>query len=153
MKELYNRSSELVYYDVTNYYFEIDDQDEFGKRGVSKEHRKDPIIQMGLFTDSAGIPISYRLFPGNTNDCETLIPLVADMKKEYGIKHTIVVADKGPNTSDNIAFNIIACIDDSNLQKPTRAFYLLVSVTALAKLHEGNRNIDTSNQQICSVDI
>ena len=108
IKDQYNRSSELVYYDVTNYYFEIDEQDSVRKKGESKEHRPDPIIQMGLFTDSLGIPIKYSLFPGNTNDCETLIPQVGALKKEYGIMRTIVVADKGLNTGDNIAFNILA---------------------------------------------
>ncbi len=108
MVEQYGRSAELVYYDLTNYYFEIDEQDELRKKGVSKEHRPDPIIQMGLFTDSDGIPIAYRLFPGNTNDSETLIPLMAEIKKKYGVKRTIVVADKGLNTGDNIAFNILA---------------------------------------------
>ncbi len=72
--EIYGRNAELVYYDVTNYYFEIDNQDNLRKKGVSKEHRPDPIIQMGLFTDSSGIPISYRLFPGNTNDSRTPDP-------------------------------------------------------------------------------
>ena len=108
MTQLYGRKSELVYYDVTNYYFEIDETDGLRKKGVSKEHRPDPIIQMGLFVDSSGIPISYRLFPGNTNDSETFIPVMADMKKRYGISRTIVVADKGLNTGDNIAFDILA---------------------------------------------
>ena len=108
MTQLYGRKSELVYYDVINYYFEIDETDGLRKKGVSKEHRPDPIIQMGLFVDSSGIPISYRLFPGNTNDSETFIPVMADMKKRYGISRTIVVADKGLNTGDNIAFDILA---------------------------------------------
>ncbi|GHU79257.1 hypothetical protein AGMMS49992_30990 [Clostridia bacterium] len=55
-----------MYYDVTNYYFEIDEQDNLRKKGVSKEHRPDPIIQMGLLMDGDGIPITYSLFPGNT---------------------------------------------------------------------------------------
>ncbi len=108
MTKLYGRRNELVYYDVTNYYFEIDEQDELRKKGVSKEHRPDPIIQMGLFCDSRGIPISYRLFPGNTNDSETFIPAIAEMKKDYGISRVIVVADKGLNTGNNIAFNTLA---------------------------------------------
>ena len=105
--EYYERSTDLVYYDVTNYYFEIDEQDELRKKGISKEHRPDPIIQMGLFMDTMGIPISYGLFPGNTNDCETLVPLMAKMKRDYNIGRTIVVADKGLNTSNNIVFNTL----------------------------------------------
>lgn len=103
----YGRNTEPVYYDVTNYYFEIDDPDELRKKGVSKEHRPDPIVQMGLFMDADGIPMSYGLFPGNTNDCETLLPMLDEVKKTYGIKRLIVVADKGMNTASNIAYNII----------------------------------------------
>jgi len=107
MNQKFGRTNELMYYDVTNYYFEIDEQDELRKKGVSKEHRPDPIIQMGLFMDAKGIPVTYRLFPGNTNDCETLIPLMKNIKQNYGITKTIVVADKGMNTHGNIVFNIL----------------------------------------------
>lgn len=104
VKDKFGRNTELVYYDVTNYYFEIDKQDELKRKGVCKEHRPDPIVQMGLLMDTAGIPISYDLFPGNTNDCETFMPALAKVKKDYGVGRTIVVADKGVNTADNIAF-------------------------------------------------
>jgi len=102
----YGRKTDLVYYDVTNYYFEIDEQDEFRKKGVSKEHRPDPIVQMGLFMDTKGIPISYRTFPGNTNDCETMYPYLKEIKRDFDdIGRVIVVADKGLNTSPNIVNN------------------------------------------------
>ena len=107
MKQLYNRKSEIVYYDVTNYYFEIDSEDDLRKKGASKEHRPDPIVQLGLFVDSNKIPITYRLFPGNTHDSKTLIPLVSELKKDFGINKAIVVADKGLNSGDNIAFNTV----------------------------------------------
>jgi hypothetical protein len=107
IKALYGRTTELVYYDVTNYYFEIDEQDEMRKKGVSKEHRPDPIIQMGLFMDTLGIPILYRLFPGNTNDCETLRPILAELKRDYDIGRVIVVADKGNNTVKNINYHVM----------------------------------------------
>jgi hypothetical protein len=106
MKEKFGRSTELVYYDVTNYYFETDRQDEMKRKGVSKEHRPDPIVQMGLLMDTKGIPISYDLFPGNRNDCLTLLPMLDKVKKDYQIGRTIVVADKGVNTADNIAFSL-----------------------------------------------
>ena len=99
----YGRKTEAVYYDVTNYYFEIDDADDLRKKGVSKEHRPDPIVQMGLFMDTDGIPLSYGLFPGNTNDCETLLPMLAETKDAYDIGRAIIIADKGMNTSTNIA--------------------------------------------------
>lgn len=107
MKNKFGRSTDLVYYDVTNYYFEIDKEDRLRRKGVSKEHRPDPIVQMGLLMDTKGIPITYDLFPGNTNDCLTLMPILADVKKKYEVSRVIVVADKGINTADNIAFNLV----------------------------------------------
>ena len=106
--EQFGRSDELVYYDVTNYYFEIDEQDDTRRKGVSKEHRPDPIIQMGLLTDSSGIPITYGLFPGNTNDCETYVPLFKEIRKDFNLGRTIVVADKGLNTGNNIAYCVLS---------------------------------------------
>ena len=106
MKKKFGRTTELVYYDVTNYYFEIDKPDKMRKKGVSKEHRPDPIVQMGLLMDTKGIPIMYDLFPGNTNDCETLMPILDKVKKDYEVGRTIIVADKGVNTADNIAFSL-----------------------------------------------
>lgn len=99
------RDTACVFYDVTNYYFEVDDPDEGGlrQRGVSKEHRKSPIVQMGLLQDSRGIPIGYRLFPGNTPDPLTMLDVLAEMKRDYGQDRVVVVGDKGNNCSTNIA--------------------------------------------------
>ena len=105
--EQYGRETDLVYYDVTNYYFEIDKQDDLRKRGFSKENRRDPIVQMGLLLDTLGLPISYKLFPGNTHDSQTLMPILKDVKKELGVKRIISVADKGINCGDNIAFGTV----------------------------------------------
>lgn len=91
-----------IYYDVTNYYFECDEEDELRRRGVSKENRKDPLVSMGLIQDAHGIPIGYRIFPGNTADCQTMVPVLSDMKRSCGIERVVVVADKGCNSSDNI---------------------------------------------------
>jgi len=107
LQQQHGRSTELVYYDVTNYYFETDRQDVLRRKGVSKEHRPDPIVQMGLLMDTQGIPILYELFPGNTNDCETLLPLWDQVKRDYQVGRTIVVADKGVNTADNIALVLV----------------------------------------------
>lgn len=105
IQEQYKPKNEAIYYDVTNYYFEIDDNDDFRKKGVSKEHRPNPIVQMGLFIDSLGLPICYDLFEGNTNDCLTLKPMVQELQKNYNVGKVIVVADKGLNTGNNIAYN------------------------------------------------
>lgn len=105
IQEQYKPNNECVFYDVTNYYFEIDDNDDFRKKGVGKEHRPNPIVQMGLFMDSLGLPMCYDLFSGNTNDCLTLKPMVQELQKNYNIGKVIVVADKGLNTGNNIAYN------------------------------------------------
>jgi len=90
---------------VTNYFFEIDfpdGDDDLRKKGVSKEHRVDPIVAMGLFMDSNGLPVSMSIFPGNTSDSLTLQPTMKDVKESYGLGRLIVVADKGLNSSKNI---------------------------------------------------
>lgn len=100
------RDTACVFYDVTNYYFEVDDPDEEGglrQKGVSKEHRRGPIVQMGLLQDSKGVPIGYRLFPGNTPDPCTMLDVLSEMKRDYGQDRVIVVGDKGNNCSTNIA--------------------------------------------------
>lgn len=116
-KDTYKRDTSSVYYDCTNYYFEIsyndeDLIDEFGnvlekgyrKKGPSKEHRPEPIIQMGLLMDKNGIPLSYNLFPGNESEKTTLRPALKDTKRNFGIQRVITVADRGLNTSDNTLF-------------------------------------------------
>ena len=108
--EQYGRKTDLVYYDVTNYFFEIDKQDELRKKGPCKEHRKKPIVQMGLLLDKLSLPISYKIFPGNTHDSQTLMPILTEIKKTFGVKRLVVVADKALNSGDNIAYNTI--LDD-----------------------------------------
>jgi len=106
--EKYKRNTDLVYYDVTNFYFEIDEQDELRRKGVSKEHRPDPIVQMGLFMDTDGIPITYGLHPGNTLDKQTFIPMLREIQNNFSLGRTIVVADKGMITGDNIWYTLSA---------------------------------------------
>lgn len=97
----HGRDTSVTYYDVTNYYFEIDEQDELRRKGVSKEHRPDPIVQMGLLMDNNGIPVAYQLFPGNANDCTTLLPILKCIRRQYQTGKAIVVSDKGMNTGKN----------------------------------------------------
>ena len=104
IQEQYKPNNEIAFYDVTNYYFEIDDNDDFRKKGVSKEHRPNPIVQMGLFMDSLGLPMCHKLFEGNTSDCLTLRPMIQQVQKDYDISRVIIVADKGLNTGNNIAY-------------------------------------------------
>jgi len=108
IKSNYGRDTSLVYYDVTNYYFESDKEDDFRRKGVSKEHRPNPIVQMGLFMDTNGIPITFDLYAGNTNDCLTYRPTFSRMKKEFDLGKVIVVADKGMTTGDNMNYTLSA---------------------------------------------
>jgi transposase len=105
--EKYGRNTDLIYYDVTNFYFEIDQPDEFRKKGACKSNSSNPIVQMGLAIDTQGIPISYQLFEGNIHDSQTLMPILNIIKKQFQTDRVIVVADKGLNSGDNIAFNTI----------------------------------------------
>jgi transposase len=97
----YGRDTTITYYDVTNYYFEIDKQDKIRRKGVCKEHRPNPIIQMGLLMDNSGLPVAYQLFPGNNNDCTTLIPILKRIRREFSVGKAVVVSDKGLNTAKN----------------------------------------------------
>lgn len=114
-KEEYHRDASTSYYDCTNYYFEIEYDDDdiknedgeivkkgIRKRGPEKNHRPDPIVEMGLLLDKQGFPISYNLFPGNTSEKETLIPEIHNIKRRHNIDKVIVVADRGLNCSDNM---------------------------------------------------
>ena len=116
-KDKYNRDTSISYYDTTNYYFEISYNDEdlidengtilekgYRKKGPSKEHRKTPIISMGLLMDKIGIPLSYDLFLGNESEKLQMRPALKSTKAKYGIDRTIIVADRGQNTSDNLVF-------------------------------------------------
>ena len=105
ISKLFNVDKSLVYYDVTNYYFEIDFNDSidnYRHRGVSKEHRIDPIIGMGLFMDSNGLPIRVGLFNGNTSESITLIEELNKVKRKENIGRVILVGDKGINSNPNI---------------------------------------------------
>jgi len=117
VRELVGRDNQLGYYDVTNYYFEIpyEDEDEYDaegnlikkgkkKRGPSKEHRKDPIIQMGLLMDSNGIPMAFNTFSGGESEKTSLLPTIRRVKNTFSLERIIVVADRGLNTSDNTAY-------------------------------------------------
>lgn len=102
--EKYGRDTKTIYYDVTNFYFEIDEADELRKYGPSKEKRPNPIVQMGLAMDADGIPLHYELFPGNTLDKETFRSVIGEVRKNYNTGRIVVVADMGIITGDNIYY-------------------------------------------------
>jgi transposase len=98
------RNTKTIYYDVTNFYFEIDQEDELRKRGYGKKYHKGPIVQMGLAMDGDGIPLHYELFPGNTLDKQTFRSVIGDIYRKYDTGRIIVVADMGIITGDNIFY-------------------------------------------------
>ncbi len=107
IRENYSRKTDVVYYDVTNYYFEIDQQDEFRRNGFCKYNKRKPLVQMGLLLDSDSLPITYRLFNGNTHDSQTLMPIIQTVRNNYDIGRIIVVADKALNSGDNVALMMV----------------------------------------------
>ena len=101
--EKYTRKTSNVYFDCTNYYFEIDAEDNLRKKGPSKENRKDPIVGMGLLLDEDQIPLTMKLYPGNQSEKPIIRQCINEMKDKYHMNgKTIQVADKGLNCAKNI---------------------------------------------------
>ena len=99
------RNDKILYYDCSNYYFEIEQEDGSKKYGKSKEHRPNPIIQMGLFMDGDGIPLAFSLFPGNANEQTSLKPLEKKVLGEFGCQKFIYCSDAGLGSEDIRAYN------------------------------------------------
>lgn len=102
---LCERNDKILYYDCTNYYFEIEQEDGSKKYGKSKEHRPNPIIQMGLFMDGDGMPLAFSLFPGNANEQKSLKPLEQKVLGEFGCQKFIYCSDAGLASEDIRAYN------------------------------------------------
>ncbi|WP_394282778.1 IS1634 family transposase [Frisingicoccus sp.] len=100
-----SRNDKILYYDCSNYYFEIEQEDGSKKYGKSKEHRPNPIIQMGLFMDGDGIPLAFSLFPGNSNEQTSLKPLEKKVLGEFGCQKFIYCSDAGLGSEDIRAYN------------------------------------------------
>ena len=99
------RNDKILYYDCTNFYFEIEMEDGDKKYGKSKEHRPNPIIQMGLFVDGDGIPLAFSLFPGNRNEQTSVKPLEKKILSEFGHDKFIYCCDAGLGSENNREFN------------------------------------------------
>lgn len=102
-----SRKKEILYYDCTNYYFEIEEEDGFRKYGVSKEHRPNPIVQMGMFMDADGIPLAFSLFDGSQNEQPSMSPLEQKIIKDFDTSDFIVCTDAGLSSAANRKFNSI----------------------------------------------
>lgn len=102
---LHNRNTQVLYYDCTNYYFEIEQEDDLRKYGKSKEHRPNPIVGMGLFMDTDGFPLAFSLFPGNQNEQKSLKPLEQKVIRDFDCSQFIYCSDSGLGSQNNKAFN------------------------------------------------
>lgn len=103
VRDRYSIDASVTYFDCTNFYFEIDREDDFRRKGPSKENRKDSIVGLGLLLDANQIPIGMRMYPGNESEKPVLRDVIAAMKDRCEVKgRTIQVADKGLNCARNI---------------------------------------------------
>lgn len=103
-KELSRRTG-VIYYDCTNYYFEIEKEDNLRRYGKSKEHRPNPIVQMGMFMDADGLPLAFCINPGNTSEQQTLQPLEEILANEFNLSEFVVCTDAGLGSVDNRIYN------------------------------------------------
>ena len=117
------RNDKVLYYDCTNYYFEIEQEDGDKKYGKSKEHRPNPIIQMGLFTDGDGIPLAFSLFPGSMNEQKSLKPLEKKVIQDFGCQKFIYCSDAGLGSETIREYNHMG----------ERSFIVTQSIRKLAK--------------------
>ena len=99
------RNDKILYYDCSNFYFEIEQEDGNKKYGKSKEHRPNPIVQMGLFVDGDGIPLAFSIFGGNQNEQKSLKPLETKILQQFGHEKFIYCSDAGLGSTDNRKFN------------------------------------------------
>ncbi len=117
------RNTGILYYDCTNYFFEIEEENGLRQYGPSKEHRPNPIAQMGLFMDGDGIPLAFNINAGNTNEQITLTPLEEKIMKDFNLSKFVVCTDGGLSSNDNRKFN----------NKEDRAFITTQSIKKLKK--------------------
>ncbi len=107
VRKAYGLKTDRTYFDCTNFYFEIDREDDWRKRGPSKESRKDPILGMGLLLDANQIPIGMKLYPGNESEKPVMREVIRELKDQNNIQgRTVHVADKGLNCINNIVFSL-----------------------------------------------
>ena len=125
-QKVIERRSDILYYDCTNYYFELEEADDLRRYGKSKQHQPLPIVGMGLFMDYDGIPLAFDIYPGSKNEQPTLKPLEKKIIKDYGLEQIIVCTDAGLSSKTNRKFN-----DKSIRGERLRSFITTQSVKQL----------------------
>ena len=140
-KNIIDRNSKVIYYDCTNYFFEIDNQDEIKKYGINKQHQPKPQVGMGLFMDGDGLPLSFNIYPGNQNEQKTLIPEETKIVNNFKLDDTkiILCTDAGLASDEIKRFNI----------KDKRAFVITQSLKKLKDIYK-EQIFDNSNWRISS---
>ena len=138
-KKVINRNAKVIYYDCTNFFFEIDNEDDLRKYGVSKEHKPNPIVGMGLFMDGDGLPLSCNIYPGNKNEQKTLIPEESKIVDNFKLDNTkiILCTDAGLASDEIKKYNI----------KDGRGFVITQSLKKL-KDEIKNKVFDKNNWRI-----
>ena len=126
--KLVKRKTGIIYYDCTNFYFEINAAEDDKQYGYSKEHRPNPIVQMGLFMDAEGIPLAFSINPGNQNEQLSLKPLEQKLIDNFGMSKFVVCTDAGLSSYDNRKFN-----DYDDEAGNNRAFVTTQSIKTLKK--------------------
>ncbi|WP_269412169.1 IS1634 family transposase [Lentibacillus daqui] len=99
------RNTQVLYYDCTNFFFEIEEEDSLREYGVSKENRPNPIVQMGLFMDGSGLPLAFSMNPGSANEQPTLKPLEKRILKDFNLSKFVVCTDAGLSSNGNRIYN------------------------------------------------
>ena len=128
--QIAKRRTEVIYYDCTNFYFEIEEAEDDKQYGVSKENRPLPIVEMGLFMDRDGIPIAFCINPGNKNEQQSLIPLEETLINKFDLSKFIVCTDAGLSSNTNRVFN------DYSTENNVRAFITTQSAKKLKKVYK-----------------
>ena len=138
-KNVIKRNSKVIYYDCTNYFFEIDEEDDLRKYGISKEHKPNPIVGMGLFMDGDGLPLSCNIYPGNMNEQKTLIPEETKIVDNFKLDDSkiILCTDAGLASDEIKKYNI----------KDNRGFVITQSLKKL-KEEDKNKVFDKSEWRI-----
>ena len=106
-KAVSSRNDSILYYDCTNFFFEIEEESGLRQYGVSKEHRPNPIVEMGMFIDGDGVPLAFCINPGNTNEQQTLRPLEQQIIRDFGKSKFVICTDAGLSSTANRKFNAI----------------------------------------------
>lgn len=128
--QIAKRRTEVIYYDCTNFYFEIEEAEDDKQYGVSKENRSLPIVEMGLFMDRDGVPLAFCINPGNENEQQSLIPLEKTLLEKFDMSQFIVCTDAGLSSNSNRIFNTYSKDDG------TRDFITTQSVKKLKKTYK-----------------